>query len=58
MFHGSSSSTTTARRRRLLRGLAAGLAATIERGQFVAQALRELAGEGDGIRGFKVASRP
>lgn len=54
--HGGRTHSLTRRSLQKLR--AAGLAATIERGQFVAQALRELAGEGDGIRGFKVASRP
>ena len=45
-------------RRSLQKLRAAGLAATIERGQFVAQAMRELAGEGDGFRGFNPVPRP
>ena len=45
-------------RRSLQKLRAAGLAATIERGQFVAQAMRELAGEGHGFRGFNPVPRP
>ena len=45
-------------RRSLHKLRAAGLAATIERGHFVAQALQELAGEGGGFRGFSPAPRP